>query len=180
MFGPHDPDRNLALELVPYLAGIGARLVVLGSGDRALAEGLREAAAAHPDRLWFHQGYDEGLAHRIFAGADLLLMPSRFEPCGLNQMQAMRYGTLPVATPVGGLLDTVIDGDTDPGAGTGFLSMDVSVVGLVDALHRAVRSLRSPKRRATLMANGMTTDWSWDVPAAEYRRLYEDVLGTGY
>lgn len=171
---------DLALELVPYLAGIGARLVVLGSGNRALAEGLREAAAAHPDRLWFHQGYDEGLAHHIFAGADLLLMPSRFEPCGLNQMQAMRYGTLPVATPVGGLLDTVVDGDADPAAGTGFLSADVSVAGLVDALHRAVRALRSPTRRATLMRNGMTTDWSWDAPAAEYRSLYEEVLSTEY
>lgn len=166
---------DLALDLVPYLAGIGARLVLLGSGDRSLANRARSVAADHPDRLAFWEGYDEARSHRLFAGADLLLMPSRFEPCGLNQMQAMRYGTIPVATPVGGLRDTVIDADVDPAGGTGFLASDVSVAGVVDAMHRAVRALRSTTRRSTITSNGMTRDWSWETPAAQYRQVYDAV-----
>ena len=98
---------------------------MLGDGDEALASALRQAADEHPGVVAFHRGYDEGLAHRLFGGGDLLLMPSRFEPCGLAQMQAMRYGTLPVVTDVGGLHDTVIDLDADPARGTGVMAAEV-------------------------------------------------------
>ena len=167
---------DLALGLAPYLEGIGLRVVLLGSGDRNLARNAVATAAAHPDRFAFVEGYEEAFSHLLFAGADLLLMPSRFEPCGLNQMQAMRYGTVPVASAVGGLRDTVADADADPGDGTGFLAADVSVAGLVDAVHRAVRALRSPTRRRAITQRGMTTDWSWQRPAAAYLELYEGMV----
>ena len=166
---------DLALDAVPYLPGVGVRLVLLGSGDRRLAERARESAAAFPAWFSFWEGYDEAVSHQLFAGSDLLLMTSRFEPCGLNQLQAMRYGSIPVATPVGGLVDTIVDADADPDAGTGFLTVDVSVAGVVDALHRAARALRSPKRRGAIQHRGMTTDWSWAGPAARYRELYEEL-----
>lgn len=172
----HQKGVDLAMATAPYLEGMGARLLVLGSGDRALADQVRSHVEQYPDRVHFWEGYDEASARLIFAGADLLAMPSRFEPCGLNQMQAMRYGSIPVATAVGGLVDTIVDADVDSVHGTGFLAKDVTVAGMVDAFHRSVRALRSPKRRATIMHNGMTTDWSWTVPAARYREIYEAAI----
>jgi starch synthase len=100
-------------------------------------------------------------------------MPSRFEPCGLAQMQAMAYGALPVVTPVGGLVDTVVDADGDRRRGTGFVARGVDVPALVDALHRGVRAVKDPRRRRAIQKRGMSTDWSWDGPAAAYVELYE-------
>ncbi|MGI9614950.1 MAG: glycogen synthase, partial [Acidimicrobiales bacterium] len=130
---------DLVLDASRFLEMMPARLAVLGAGAADLAAGLAEAAADHPDRVWFFDGYDEALAHRLFAGSDLFLMPSRFEPCGLAQMQAMTYGSIPVVTDVGGLHDTVVDADRDRAAGTGFVTSSVDAAGVVDALHRAVR-----------------------------------------
>ncbi len=166
---------DLIIDAVRFLPRLPARLAVLGSGSAALAEGLAAAAVARPDRVWFVDGYDEALAHRLFAGSDLFVMPSRFEPCGLAQMQAMAYGSLPVVTDVGGLHDTVVDADTDRDAGTGFVSASVDTAGLVDALHRAVRAWRHPQRRAAIQRRGMSADWSWDAPAAEHIALYESL-----
>ena len=104
---------DLALALVPYLEDMGARMVVLGSGDPALVAQARAAAEANPGRLAYSEGYDDAFGHRIFAGSDAILVPSRFEPCGLTQMQAMRYGAIPIVTDVGGLHDTVVDADRD-------------------------------------------------------------------
>jgi starch synthase len=168
---------DLALGAVPYLGGIGARLVLLGAGDPSLADAARAAAAADPERVAFFDGYDTGLGHRILAGADLFLMPSRFEPCGLAQMQAMAYGTIPVVTDVGGLHDTVLDDDRRRLGGTGFVAAGVETAGVVDALHRAVRAWRSPRRRAGIMARGMAVDWSWDAPAAAYLAVYAELAG---
>jgi starch synthase len=167
---------DLALELVPLFDTVPARLVVLGAGDRALADRLHAAASERPGRVAFREGYDDAFGHRIFGGADLYLMPSRFEPCGLAQMQAMAYGTIPVATDVGGLHDTVIDDDRARGTGTGFTSRTVDTAGLVDALHRAVRAVRHNARRKALQRRGMQADWSWELPAREHLRLYDDLL----
>ena len=128
---------DLALGVVPYLERLPAQLAVLGSGDRHLVDALLHAGERHPDLVAFRHGYDDPLAHRLFAGGDLLLMPSRFEPCGLAQMQAMRYGTLPVVTDVGGLHDTVVDVDAEPARGTGVVVSRPSELDLVDGLHRA-------------------------------------------
>lgn len=168
---------DLALALVPYLEAVDAQLAVLGSGDRVMAQALHDAAAANPGRVAFHEGYDLTISHRIFGGSDLYLMPSRFEPCGLAQMQAMAYGSLPVVTDVGGLHDTVIDADAHPHTGTGIVSREVSAAGMVDALHRGAALHASPSRRSRARRNGMGVDWSWAGPAQHYLELYASVIG---
>ncbi|MGH8874790.1 MAG: glycogen synthase [Acidimicrobiia bacterium] len=168
---------DLALEAARYLPGLPARMVLLGAGERGLARQARLLAEAMPERLAFREGYDEPLAHRIFAGSDLYLMPSRFEPCGLAQMQAMAYGALPVVTDVGGLRDTVLDADREPVRGTGFVAPEVTAAAVVDALHRAARAWRATKRRRMIQERGMAADWSWAVPAEEYQDLYRELLG---
>ena len=116
-----------------------------------------------------------GLSHELFAGGDLLLMPSRFEPCGLAQMQAMTYGTIPVVTAVGGLVDTVLDADMHAD-GNGFVATANDESGIVDALHRALRATRHAGRRKALQRRGMTADWSWAEPASQYIDLYRQLI----
>ena len=128
-----------------------------------------------PDRFWFLDGYDVPLSHQMFAGGDLLLMPSRFEPCGLAQMQAMAYGTLPIVTAVGGLADTVIDADTSP-EGNGFVATTNDEPGLVDAMHRGLRAVRHAGRKRSLQRRGMAADWSWTEPAERYLDVYQGLL----
>ncbi len=169
----HQKGIDVLAEAAEYLANFPAKLAILGSGEPELALRLRSMANTDPGRIWFTDGYDVGLAHRIFAGADLLAMPSRFEPCGLAQMQAMSYGTIPVVTPVGGLVDTVVDADASR-RGTGFVARSVTTPAFVDALHRSVRAFRNARRREGIQRRGMQIDWSWQVPAEEYRRLYAE------
>ena len=169
---------DLAAEASRFLATMPARLAVLGSGDTHLADWLRHLATTHPGRIGFVDGYDAGLSHLVFAGADLLAMPSRFEPCGLAQMQAMAYGTIPVVTDVGGLHDTVVDDDAHPDEGTGFVSPSVDTAGMVDALHRATRAWNSTRRRSAIRYRAMTQDWSWAGPARAYIDLYREITGT--
>ena len=113
---------DLLVAVAPFLQRLGATLIVLGDGEQGLADALTTVAVDHPETIAFVRGYDEALAHQLFAGADVFVMPSRFEPCGLAQMQAMRYGTLPLVTDVGGLHDTVIDIDSSPARGTGVVA----------------------------------------------------------
>ena len=166
---------DLLVPLVPLLAQIPMRLALLGSGDAALAGQLHDLAVAHPSSLRFVEGYDESLSHLLFAGADLYVMPSRFEPCGLTQMQAMRYGAVPVVTATDGLVDTVVDADGDR-SGTGFVAGRIRSEDLLAALFRAARRLRDRRRTATLRRRIMAIDWSWRSPAADYLRLYDDVV----
>jgi starch synthase len=167
---------DLAFGAARFLEGMRARMVVLGSGERGLADWGRWLQEQQPDRFRFVDGYDAPLSHRIFAGSDLLLMPSRFEPCGLAQMQAMAYGTIPVVTAVGGLVDTVVDADVERSAGTGFVAAAVDEAGVVDALHRAMRSLRHAARRRGIVTRGMAQDWSWTNPAEEFVALYREII----
>lgn len=166
---------DLAISLLPYLEHLGVQLFLLGSGEERLARWAREVAAENPERFHYVEAYDVGLAHQIFAGADFLLMPSRFEPCGLAQMQAMRYGAIPIVTPVGGLLDTVADADLYPELGNGFIAKAVDIAGLVDALHRAVAAGRLKVRRQAIQRRGMAVDWSWQEPKAQFLGLYKRV-----
>jgi starch synthase len=167
---------DLALTLVPFLEDLGARLVILGSGEPGLTAAARQAMHDHPRRVSFHEGYDDGLGHRIFAGCDVVLVPSRFEPCGLTQMQAMRYGAMPIVTDVGGLHDTVVDADRDRLHGTGFVARHVDPVALLDAVHRAARAWRNRPRREAIQRRGMTHDWSWAGPAEQFVDLYDELL----
>jgi len=170
---------DLALEAVRFAEKLPFKLVMLGSGEQRLSDWARWAAITWPANVFFEDGYNEKLAHSIFAGSDLLLMPSRFEPCGLAQMQAMAYGTIPVVTDVGGLHDTVIDSDADRSNGTGFLATAVDPAGVVDALHRAVRGWRHKQRRRAIQRRGMETDWSWVEPARRHIDLYQEMLAHG-
>jgi starch synthase len=168
---------DLLLPLVGLLDRLPAQLAILGDGDADLAGALEAAAAGAPDRMAFRRGYDEGLSHLLFGGGDLLAMPSRFEPCGLAQMQAMRYGTLPVVTDVGGLHDTVVDIDDHPATGTGVVARDPSSLAVLDALHRGVRAHRTTTRRQALQRRGMGADWSWTSPARQHIDLYRRLIG---
>ena len=145
------------------------RLAVLGSGDAGLRGELHAAAAAHPDSFAFVDGYDEALSHLLFAGGDLFLMPSRFEPCGLTQMQAMRYGAVPVVTGVGGLVDTVPDADATRATASASSPPRPTSADLLAAMFRAGRRHRPTGASGTRSsARGMSIDWSWAAPASEY------------
>jgi starch synthase len=166
---------DLLLPIIPVLDQVPLRLVVLGAGEQAIADALGHAATHHADRFRFVHGYDNELAHLLFGAGDLYVMPSRFEPCGLTQMQAMRYGAVPVVTDVGGLHDTVRDADRHSD-GNGFVAPHADSAALTAALFRAVRRTANPRQRAAIAARGMKRDWSWAGPAEEYRDLYARLL----
>lgn len=151
------------------------RVAMLGSGDAVQAAALRGAAERLPEWVSFTEGYDESLSHLLFAGADVFLMPSRFEPCGLTQMQAMRYGTAPVVTAVGGLVDTVPDADRDPD-GLGFVARRVTSEDLLATMFRAARRMTKNRRAKALQKRMMAVDWSWREPAKRYVELYRSLL----
>jgi starch synthase len=170
---------DLIAPIVPVLRQIPLRLAVLGAGEAALAAELAAMTFEHPEQLAFVEGYDEELSHRLFAAADVYLMPSRFEPCGLAQMQAMRYGAIPVVTDVGGLHDTVPDAD-EHRDGNGFVADRVNAVAVVSALFRAARRLGDRRRRQALVRRIMKIDWSWRGPAVEYIKLYRALLPSNF
>ena len=169
---------DLLVPLIPLLDQIPMRLGILGSGDAVLAAALHELADAHPESFAFVEGYDEALSHLMFAGADVFLMPSRFEPCGLTQMQAMRYGTFPVVTAVGGLVDTVPDAD-DCREGLGFVAQQPTPEHLLAAMFRAARRVAKKRQRVSLQKRMMAVDWSWQKPAERYAELYAELVELG-
>lgn len=175
-------DAQKGIDLIPavshLLAGTPARFAFLGSGDRSTEAALASVAAWNPGRIAFRQGYDAALAHRLFAAGDFAIVPSRFEPCGLTQMQAMRYGSVPIVSNVGGLHDTVLDVDADARNGVGIVLREVSGAGIVDGVHRAARLFSKPASYRKAQARGMARDWSWDGPAARYHGLYERVMSS--
>jgi starch synthase len=148
--------------------------VMLGSGDREYEDMWRGLAVRYPDRVATTIGFNERLAHRIEAGADIFLMPSRYEPCGLNQMYSLRYGTIPIVRATGGLEDTVTDA-TEP-AGNGFKFSGFSPAELVATVRRALDLFRKPKEWKKFQQNGMKHDFSWDASAREYVKVYEAAL----
>jgi starch synthase len=156
---------DLLVAALPTLRAAGAGLVVLGAGDPGLERAFLAAAEAEPAAIAVRVGFDAALAQRIYAGCDLFAMPSRFEPCGLGQMIAMRYGALPVVRRTGGLADTV-------GEATGFLFDDASVAALADAFERAAAAFRDRARREAMIGAALSADNSWDRPAAAYEALY--------
>ncbi len=171
--------QDLLLTNLDVIAQIGAQLVVLGSGDPALEARLLAAAAERPRRIGAMIGYDEPTAHQIQAGADALLIPSRFEPCGLTQLCALRYGSLPIVARVGGLADTIIDANEmaiASGLGTGLHFSPVTAEMLGATLERAARLWAEPEIWDQLIENGMLTDVSWRRPAAAYAKLYRDLI----
>ena len=169
---------DLVADIVPELHRLRARLVVLGSGEPDLEARFRWLADVFHDQLAVRIGFDLALSRRIYAASDLFVMPSRFEPCGLGQLYAMRYGTIPVVTAVGGLRDTVIDpGDAElaRGLGTGVQFEPPSAPALLAALERAVRIVRDPDAARRVRRAAMARDSSWQASAREYVQLYRSL-----
>ena len=169
---------ELALEVLPpLLAGGRVRLVGLGSGSSVLAQGFTNLARRFPRAASFHVGFSNERAHRIEAGADLFLMPSRFEPCGLNQMYSQRYGTPPVVHRTGGLADTVEPWNPVSGAGTGFVFEHYTATGLSWALSQALACFADPPAFRRVRLAGMARDFSWERQIGQYERLYARLMG---
>jgi starch synthase len=166
---------DIALSVASQLRGMEGRLVLMGRGEPDLEAAAVAAWKADPMRIGYLRDTSEELAHLVMAGSDLLLVPSRFEPCGLTPMEAMRYGTIPVVTPVGGLRDSVVDASGNEMAGNGFVAPAADVVGVSLAVSRAIRSWSDPARRAAIRRAGMTADWSWRSPARAYAAIYDEL-----
>ncbi|BDU76607.1 glycogen synthase GlgA [Mesoterricola sediminis] len=171
---------DLVIENIAYLIQLDAQLVVLGTGDPRLEAALQAAAEAHPDSVAAVLDYDEGLAHRILAGSDVILVPSRHEPCGLTQLYALRYGSLPLVRKTGGLADTVVDANAHSlmdSTATGFVFKEASSWILGETIGRACRLYREdPKAWASVQRHAMTRNFSWKASAQEYLDLYASLL----
>jgi starch synthase len=163
---------DLIAAAAPELMRLDAAWVMIGSGDRRYEDLWRALAAHDPTRVSATIGFDERVAHHIEAGADIFLMPSRFEPCGLNQLYSLRYGTVPVVRATGGLDDTVEDVDASPAGGTGFKFRDYTPAALVQTVERALEAFRDPERWQRVQRAGMRKDHSWDVSARDYVKVY--------
>ncbi len=167
---------DLIEEVAGDLSRLDATFVVLGTGDARYQDLWTGLAAKHPQRIAALIGFDEGLAHLIEGGADMFLMPSRFEPCGLNQMYSLRYGTVPVVRRVGGLADTVRDYAPGDLNSTGFMFTDYTGRALLEALGRALALYHDPARWRAIQQAAMREDNSWDHSAREYVTIYERAI----
>jgi len=163
---------DLLAEIADELPRLSARMVVLGTGERRYEDLWLGLATRHPDRIGARVGFDEGLAHLIEGGADLFLMPSRFEPCGLNQMYSLRYGTVPLVRATGGLYDTVQNFDRVTGRGTGFTFDAYSPQALLATLRWALETFADRAAWTAMQAAGMRQDFSWEASAHEYEAVY--------
>lgn len=171
----HQKGLDLLADIGEEIALLPAQLALLGSGDKHLEAALTELAGRHPGRFSVTLGYDEGLAHQIEAGSDIFLMPSRFEPCGLNQMYSLRYGTPPVVRATGGLADTVVDCNEETladGTANGFAFTEPSAQVLLETIRRALSAWHDKALWRKLQRNGMLLDFGWAKAAEAYRMIY--------
>ncbi len=174
----HQKGLDLLLAALPELLRQGGQLVLLGTGESALEAAFVAMAQAHPEQVAARIGYDEAFAHRIVAGADAILVPSRFEPCGLTQLYGLRYATLPLVRRVGGLADTVVDANElnlQTGNATGFVFDDPTPAALQAALQHAIAIFRQPKLWRQMMLQAMAQDFSWQGAAESYLALYREL-----
>ena len=188
-FQPHSPEPlvvcvsrlveqkgfSLVLSALDALPELGAKFIFLGSGHSWIEDALQKAGERWPDTVRFFQGYDEPLSHLLYAGGDVFLMPSVFEPCGLSQMIAMRYGTIPLVREVGGLRDTVTDVDS-PKGGNGFTFQTCDTAGMLWALRRAIARFDEVKAWNEIRVRAMHEDFTWNRSALLYKALYEKTL----
>ena len=171
---------DLLLQVVDGLVDLGGRLAVLGSGEGYLEDGFRHQSALHPGKVSISNGYDEDLSHLLQGGADAIVIPSRFEPCGLTQLYGLRYGCVPVVSRIGGLADTVID--ANPAAlaaevATGVVFDPNSAQALYDAIRKTVSLYGDSKIWKKIQRRGMKADVSWETSAARYADLYASITG---
>ena len=161
------------------LVATGARLALIGTGEAQIESEIKAAAERHPGRIGIVMGYDEALSHLMQAGCDTILVPSRFEPCGLTQLYGLRYGCVPVVARTGGLADTVIDANDaalNANVATGFQFSPVDPFSLEYALGRAARCYADPKIWKAIQKRGMESDVSWERSASLYAGLYRNLL----
>ncbi len=163
---------DIVLNAFDEIMSLPVTLIVLGTGDLELEAALQARMATHKGRFALIGRFDEGLAHRMYAGSDFFLMPSRFEPCGLSQIIALRYGSIPVVRRTGGLKDTVQDIDSKTGVGNGISFDEATSSAFLDAVQRAVRLYADRDARLRTQLTGMTCDYSWQCSAHDYLRLY--------
>ena len=173
-----DPQKGFDILAIALdeLMKLGLQLVILGTGDKEYHELLQAAAREHPNQLAVNLTFDNALAHQIEAGSDLFLMPSRYEPCGLNQLYSLKYGTVPIVRATGGLADTIVDAAPAAlaaGRATGFVFEKHNPVELLGAVRRAVDLYHRPADWARLVRTGMSQDWSWTHSADQYVQLYK-------
>ncbi|WP_299998658.1 glycogen synthase GlgA [uncultured Cedecea sp.] len=170
---------DLLLEALPEILAKGGQLALLGAGDAVLQEGFLAAAAQYPQQVGVQIGYHEAFSHRLIAGADVILVPSRFEPCGLTQLYGLKYGTLPLVRHTGGLADTVFDSSLEnlsEGTATGFVFPDSDVNSLMCAIRRAFVLWSRPALWRFVQRQAMSMDFSWQVAARSYRDLYQRLM----
>jgi len=164
---------DLIAEIMEQLVQEDIVLVALGTGEEFYERLLTELAAKYPEKVRVHVAYDDTMAHKVEAGADIFLMPSRYEPCGLNQIYSLKYGTVPVVHATGGLEDTI---DEQPDSGNGFKFYGYSGPVFLDAIRRALALFRQKDKWAAMMRRGMEQEYSWAKPAAEYVKVYERAI----
>jgi starch synthase len=168
---------DLVIEALGSLFALGVKLVVLGTGDAGIQRSLESARRRFPSFFGLNIGFDEKLARRIYAGSDMFLIPSRYEPCGLTQMYSLKYGTVPVVRATGGLDDSIQEFDPSENLGNGFKFADYAAAALLDAVKKAVRIYERPDAWAKIRANAMACDFSWMRAAQEYALLYKSLAG---
>jgi starch synthase len=169
----HQKGVDLAIEATETIIREGGQIVVTGRGEGRFERELEKLAKTYPDRVGVKLGYEEGTARRMYAGSDFLLMPSRFEPCGLSQMYAQKFGSLPIAHRTGGLADTIEDGVT------GFLFREPSLGGLLGAVYRAVDAYGSRKTLNAMRRAAMGRTFAWHRSAMSYKKVYDRALMSG-
>jgi starch synthase len=167
---------DIILQAIEDLMSLNLQIVILGSGDEKYQTLLAELPGAHPGKIGVKIGFDNALAHKIEAGSDMFLMPSKYEPCGLNQIYSLKYGTMPIVRATGGLDDTIEDYDPVTGSGNGFKFTEYSTSALLDAVRRAIGVYGDKNAWRRVMANGMACDFSWEKPAEEYLALYRKLV----
>ena len=166
---------DLLMQAADALAERDLAIVILGTGEPHYERLVREWAVRRQERVRAQIRYDDALAHKVTAGSDMILMPSRYEPCGMNQIYALRYGTVPIVRATGGLEDTVQEWNAESATGTGFKFQDYSAESMLQAVDRALDAFRDREAWQTMMRNGMAQDFGWDKPAWAYAAVYEDV-----
>jgi starch synthase len=167
---------DLLVQILDDILSLDVGLVILGSGDEQIQQAIQQAAQRYPGRISLRIGFDEPLAHRIMAGADIFLIPSRYEPCGLTQMYALKYGTVPVVRATGGLDDTIVQFISRTGRGNGFKFRPYEPAAFLKSIREAVALFTDLKAWRKLMANGMKADFSWEQSARKYLELYKSLL----
>lgn len=167
---------DLVDDALDELLAMDLRLIVLGTGERRYHRLLEEAKQAHPDKIGVNFTYDNPLAHLIESGSDMFLMPSKYEPCGLNQMYSLKYGTIPIVHATGGLADTIQDFDPSQHAGNGFSFQEYTPEALLETVERAIKTFRNKAQWKFLRDNAMKCDFSWEVSARKYLALYESLI----